>query len=590
MKDADKELRQTLVQKVREIKEEYEYPDLGRAFQHWAAVNVLGIGDEMAYDALDDGVMSRDSGIDYFHVDTRTKTVEIMQAKFHENADPGAAREDLCSLCMTIDRLNESDGGVEIFKTYQAQYREAVKSNFTIRLVFVMMGSFTEENYDEINVCRKKNPHVTLQCLETKDLLGLIGNPNSERCTLELFDNEWFVSNGTNGEIKNIVATVRAKELKRIHDEIGASVLFSVNPRLFLGARKRVAKNIKETLEESPKYLWHFNNGVSAVCKHFYYNEESNTVTIENLKIVNGCQTVTTIGLSKHPIDGDAKLLFRLSEVDDKDFQTEISKNTNDQNPTQHTDLNSDKPELMLLEHKFGKYSPFFWERKRGQFDLSEQKKNVKIKGRRPLYVLTNVGAAKLKLAYELEAPHQSLQLPQEKIFDDSPITNSNKIKPFSGIYKNADPLDFILPNIFYYYLGVIKKTPNVNKRILALVSLDVGKYYVIAVIGKILRSMQPEEKDEISTRIVKAAIDLDDLKIEGLKSKLGDLVYGIAECLEYVLDNKKQLEDYKREELKASLRKGIFDNVYRERKKVNGVRSGQTDPFETSLKQLFDL
>lgn len=564
---------------------------MGLAFQHWAAVNVLGVTDDEVCRKIE-GSMTQDRGIDYFHVNDEAETVEIMQTKFYEKRDTGASREDLRSFAMTVQILNEGSGGSEFFKTCQNHYKKAINADFGIRLIFVMTGSLTEENKEEIRTCKKNIPNgVTFECWETKDLLGLIGNPASRTHTLKLYDKERFVSKGSDGEIRKMVATVKAEEVKKIYDKIGAPTLFSANPRDFLGPRGKITKRIIQTLKESPKRLWHYNNGISAVCKQFHYDEESNALKIENLKIVNGCQTVTTIGLCELPIDGDATLLFRLSEVDDKDFQKKISENTNEQNKVQHTDLNSDRDELKLLERKFAKYAPFFWERKRGQFETERRRGKISIKpyrGKRALYILTNVIAAKLKLAYKLEVPHESLQLGQEKIFDDNPIRKSSNIQPFPDIYKNADPLDFILPNIFYYYLGKIEKKPEVDKRVLKMTSLDIGKYYVIAVIGKIVRSMQSNEQDEINKQIVKAVTNQEHEIIEQLIDKLENLVYGVATCLEAVLDGEKKLSDYKSEELKAALREGVFGVLYRERERVTANTIGKTDLFEVELKQIF--
>ena len=450
-------------------------------------------------------------------------------------------------------------------------------------------------------MCEENSPDgVSFQYLEIKDLLGLIGNPNSPLCTLELCGREKFVGDGAGGGIRKMAATVKAEELKKIYEEIGAPVLFSANPKYFLGKGARISKGIQKTLRDCPERMWHYNNGISAICKHFRHEEGSNALVIENLKIVNGCQTITTIGEYGPPIEGEATLLFRLSEVDDEDFRAEISKNTNNQNRTQPSDLNADRQELKLLEHKFKEYPSFFWERKRGQFDALPDKKRPDVPSKkRRLYVLSSVTAARLKLAYELEAPHQSLQLSQERIFEDYPITSSSRIRPFPDIYENADPLDFVLPNIFYYCLGEMRNS-GVPGQDLALADLNIGRYYVVAVIGKMLRAVPPGERGELVRRIVKAAADQDP-KIGELAAVLAGLTDLVAKCLASVLDNNRRqspdkydafrpLSGYKPEELKHELREeGVFDALYREIEKMVAMNRGR-NVFEEELKGLFGL
>ena len=118
MTDSDEELRAALKESLKGIRDEYGYSGYGGAFQHWAAVHVLGVADDDVKIALG-GKTGGDMGIDYFRINSETSTVEIMQAKFHKDLSSGASREDLCSFFMTVDRLKQSDGGDDAFKERQ---------------------------------------------------------------------------------------------------------------------------------------------------------------------------------------------------------------------------------------------------------------------------------------------------------------------------------------------------------------------------------------------------------------------------------------------------------------------------------------
>ena len=586
MRDSDEELRQALVEDVDEIEKRCEYPK-GVAFQHWAAVHVLGIKDEEVHKTLK-RTMGKDKGIDYFYMDNEMKTVQIIQAKFYKDLDSAASREDLSSFFGTINRLNNSEEGSEYFRTCQAQYRKAMINGFKTKLIFVITGSLTKENNDEVKVWEKSNSqsNVWFECLQTKDLLGLIDNPNSPSCELELCGNERFVGN-VNNETKKIVATVSARELKKIHEKIGEYV-FSENPRDFLGPKK-ISKAIKKTLQDSPERLWYYNNGISAVCRHFRYDEKTNALSIENLKIVNGCQTVTTIGLFDGVIEDDAALLFRLSEVDDEDFRNKISEYTNSQSTTLARDLNAYKKELRVLKYKFKKYPNFFWEQKRGQFDTLLRQKNKRSKpSYKKLYVIDTIAAGKLKLAYKLEKPHLSTKLNQEKIFRDEVI--SSNIHPFSSIYKDSDPQDFIVPRIFYYCLDKMRKVDDIKEQEQTLLSYDIGKYYVVAMIGKIIRSMPPKDQNKISEWVVKAATGQDECKIDMIIGKLENVVHAVASCLAYIRENNaKHVWDDKSTK-NALEEEWVFKNLYETREAMRSSAYGKTDPVKDDLRELVGL
>ena len=89
--------------------------------------------------------------------------------------------------------------------------------------------------------------------------------------------------------------------------------------------------------------------------------------------------------------------------------------------------------------------------------DLKERREYSK-NGLKKLRVLENVTSARLKIAFMLGEPHTSIQASETKIFSE-PDGNgsSDETSLFLKIYKNADPSDFILPNIFWHLLNKIK-------------------------------------------------------------------------------------------------------------------------------------
>lgn len=577
-----------VLDEVRQLKDDYCYPDLGRAFQHWSAVNVLGLGNEEVAAEME-GSQAQDAGIDYMHVDDDELTVNILQTKFSDKFNTNISNEDLSSFFSTPDRLNNGYRGNSAFRERRAQYADAMSRGFKTNLIFIATGDLTDTNRDEIQ--RRKAglaAKMKFDCLENKDLPALIGNPPSRSCKMGVVEDEIFVGKSQDMGTKKAVATIRCSELARICKEIGSTTLFSANPRKYLGSSP-TSRRIKETLEKEPERLWHYNNGVSAVCKSFEYDEQDRSLKIENFKIVNGCQTVTTFANQKL-MSEHATVLLRISEVLDDGFLLAISANTNHQQLVKAADLNSNKEELKFLEKKFKEYPGFFWERKRGDFrelDYKTRSKYTK-ENRKKLYVIDNDTAARLKLAFGLSLPHLSITLAQTKIFSDDEI-GEYELRPFDDIYGNAEPKDFILPNIFLHLIKKLDVGHNQDSE--RLVEIALGRYYVIAMIGEILQHMQDEKRDRLETQIIKAATDYDETAMAELSANIQSLVKWMADALPRILDHAKpvSLHQYAPTGLRDKLKdKNVLSKLCMDRQSLVSFYGEEIDPFERKLTQTF--
>ena len=592
--DKEGELRRVLVEEVRHIRDCRSYPDLGRAFQHWSATNILGIEDKDVNNELE-GAMGADGGIDYFHVDKDKKTVEIIQAKFSEDESGKVEPKAVLDFYGIPRKLlfNTSDRSLR-FRKQQELYKKLVAQKYATRLLFLTTARLPES--------AKRAPFledpntfgdITFEFIETKDLIAYVGNPKSPPCELRLNKDECFIGMPDGTQLKRMVATVPALELKRVCESIGVPTLFSLNPRLSLGSKSTISKKIKETVESTPERLWHYNNGISAVCKRFEYDKSAGIVHIDNLKVVNGCQTITTIDRMDE-VDPRAGLVIRLSETNDGEFGENISKCTNDQSVIKSPDLQSDHPYLKNLEKRFNEYDKFFFERKRGQW-LSNVERP---KTRQGLYLIKSVDAARLKLAYT-GSPHSSMQLSAAALFRPN-ITNPAEPNPFSRVYKDADPRDFIIPSVFDYLLAGIKKRIRINdaadtedvKNTRFLLKYRIGQYYVIGMVGRILDSMDTNTKNAIVDAIIDKAINYDTNVMENIAEVLTDLVTWIAsEITEVIGDHGgSPLHNQEMYYLRDPLRKGNrLQSLYQRRESLHKYTKGQ-DLFGTALCEILGV
>lgn len=588
------DLRRVLVEEVRQIRDDHSYPDLGRAFQHWSAANVLGVEDKDVGDELE-GAMGADGGIDYFHINSQTKTVEIIQAKFSEDKSAKVDPKAVLDFYEIPKKLLLGTGDRSLrFREQQELYKKRKDEKYATRLLFITTACLPESAKSAAPPeDQNTSGDITFEFIETKDLIAYVGNPRSPPCELRLVKDECFVGAPSDTQLKRIVATVPASELKKVCNSIGTPTLFSLNPRSSLGPKSTISRKIKTTAESTPERLWHYNNGISAVCRRFEYDKATGIARIDNLKIVNGCQTITTIA-RMDDVDPRAGLVIRLSETDDTEFAEDISRCTNDQSVIKNPDLQSNHPYLKALEGRFHEYDKFFFERKRGQWLCNPDRP----KTRKGLYLIKNVDAARLKLAYTGN-PHSSMQLSAAAIFK---FDASDPAGPqtFSRLYKDADPRDFIVPSVLNYLLAGIKKEigsdtntdTKDDKNARFLLKYRIGQYYVIGMVGRILDSMGTSTKNAAVSAIIDNAINYDADVVDKISCALKDLVTWIAGEITEVLGDHddKPLHEQKMYYLRDPLRtKNKLPSLYQRRESWHSYTGGH-DQFGTTLCEILGV
>jgi hypothetical protein len=140
--------------------------------------------------------------------------------------------------------------------------------------------------------------------------------------------------------------------------------LFARNLRSLLGDTD-VNTEMRKTLDESPESFWYFNNGITIVTSKITKTmaggggTDFGTFHCDNISVVNGAQTVSTIGryISKAPDKSSpALVLLRVISLEKADAQlgTLITKTNNRQNRIDNRDFVSLDPEQSRLRADLG--------------------------------------------------------------------------------------------------------------------------------------------------------------------------------------------------------------------------------------------
>jgi hypothetical protein len=172
--------------------------------------------------------------------------------------------------------------------------------------------------------------------------------------------------------VSGAICTVTASEVARIVNKHPS--VFDENLRRFLGLTGTVNQAIQEscTSTDSAQLFWFLNNGITIVCDNFVINKDYDKpfINIENLRIVNGCQTSTTLAAT----EGDGKLqpptkvLVRVFMTKSNDLASRLVITTNNQNKITSRDLKSQDKIQDHIQAEFNRRFKLCYERSTNEF------------------------------------------------------------------------------------------------------------------------------------------------------------------------------------------------------------------------------
>jgi len=287
---------------------------------------------------------------------------------------------------------NISDECNQELKTILEQFDNDTFSKFD----FEMIGAI--EIVDKLNAQEKKNKKI-------KADIKIKYDTNSPSLIK-------YHSHG----LKGIICTTSAKEIARIVNEDEKGFVFDLNVRKYLGNRGDVNRDIKETCsDEDQSFLfWFLNNGVTIVCDKVdpVTDPDNPHLKIENLQIVNGCQTSSSLAIAEQEgiLQHNTNVILKVFETSNLDLVDKVVLTTNNQNKITNRNLRANDKIQRDLERAFEIYN-YFYERKPRQFQNENSSR-----------IIPNELAATAYLAISLKRPSDS---------------RSRKYKIWSAYYDN---------------------------------------------------------------------------------------------------------------------------------------------------------
>ena len=191
---------------------------------------------------------------------------------------------------------------------------------------------------------------------------------NDEMYSYRLEDNSKRESLGLPKKV--IIGMCNVNEFIRLQNKYHHNQLYSENIRFYLGDRGNVNKDIIRTIT-SAESLWfpYMNNGISIICDKLTLgnvNEKKHIrpLLLENMQIINGCQTVNALYRAKYGEDTRdnfraANVMVRIYEIDATqiDFKMNIIKATNNQNAVKSFSLVANDPIQVAIAENLKRFN-----------------------------------------------------------------------------------------------------------------------------------------------------------------------------------------------------------------------------------------
>jgi AIPR protein len=216
---------------------------------------------------------------------------------------------------------------------------------------------------------------------------------------------------------KNFINSLLKDNVLEDNDERIKNGIFEENVRAFLGEDNSVNSKIKVTLDssETRDRFAILNNGITIVSPDV--RVQSDTISLFNYQIVNGCQTSHVLFRNKDLVDDSTMLTVKVIEVNDEDIVNQIVEATNNQSYVADEKFLSLKSKAKNVEVYFNscndeanEESKIYFERRENQYDgkgISDSK----------IFDIRTV--ARAFSAMFLEIPHIAASYPTQ-IFEQS--------------------------------------------------------------------------------------------------------------------------------------------------------------------------
>ncbi len=397
------------------------YANDGQRFVAWYLRRVLLRNPIETKQEITDG--ADDKQIDAIVVDDENRRVLVIQGKFIADGlvDAAPVREVLASWMQLQDLDTLQRNCNERLKERLEAVRQALDDEYEVEFELLTTGQLTSAARDELTaftdqLAADSDFPAGLQLVDTEVMETRLAEAEARdlpeithEVTLDPAKAMVIDMQGT----RSVIAAISLKECLKFPG-ITDGRLFRRNVRQSLGTSNKVNRGLRITINgERVRDFFFYHNGITAICRKLTVSPDHTRLTLEDLSVVNGCQSLTTIYSASQRIralpEDEAQILFRFYEIPQRDLADKISINTNSQSAVKPRDLRSNDRVMLSLKRAFeARYPDGFFITQRGTLRPPDKDKDKTV---------DSAELAKALMAWQCQRPNTAYN--EKKLFDE---------------------------------------------------------------------------------------------------------------------------------------------------------------------------
>ncbi len=344
---------------------EQNYANDGQRFISWYLRRVFLRSPSEAKQEITDG--ADDKQIDAVVIDDDNRRILIIQGKFiaASTVDGSALREVLGAWIRLRDLESLQKDCNDRLKERLEAVRRALDDEYEVQFELLTTGDLTDAARADLAVFTDQLASmddfpasirvVDSQVMETRLIEAEEKELPSINCEITLDPTKTVVMDirGT----RSVIAAIPLRECLQLPG-ISDGRLFRKNVRQFLGANSTVNRGLRTTLySDRAQDFFFYHNGITALCRNFELSDDRRRLSLKDLSVVNGCQSLVTIHLASERIralpEDKAHILFRFYEIPQRELADRISIFTNSQSAVKPRDLRSNDRVMLSLKRAY---------------------------------------------------------------------------------------------------------------------------------------------------------------------------------------------------------------------------------------------
>ncbi len=270
-----------------------------------------------------------------------------------------------------------------------AELDNHLKENGDVKFIFLSLSKYSGNANENIKSLINYQPRTTFDVIDIERLkinyidrnfkkiepinpLETYYDPDTSQITIEIAKLNEHNNNciKIDEPFKAYMFLLRPKIIYELFKKYGFA-LFYKNVRNPL-MQSRFNEEIEQTIIDEPAFFWYYNNGITAITYLLpAIRNQATTIKITGLQIINGAQTVYSIykayknasPTKQMQMDNEAMITMRLLKSGGKNFDLNVTKYTNSQNPINDRDFCANEDIQINLQNN--SYSTNIWYEKR---------------------------------------------------------------------------------------------------------------------------------------------------------------------------------------------------------------------------------